>query len=286
MRKNILSTTIIIIAIILFFSGNALYILDITEQAVITQMGKPVRVVTEPGLKVKIPIIQKVIVLSKKLLEYDAAQSDIITEDKKILVIDNYCRWKIEKPLKFFLSVRSTSNAISRIQDIVYSEMRIELGKHMLSEIIAINRNEIMNNVTRLSREKAKEYGIYIDDVRIKRADLPSENEQKVYARMKSERNRIAKQYRSEGMEESTKIKARTDKEKTIIIAEAYRKVQEIKGKTDADVIKITAKAYNQDIKFYDFMKTLEIYNDIIGKGSELFLTTDSELFNVLMQKK
>ena len=267
MKNMALSTILIVLAIFIFILSNTLYTLDVTEQAVITQMGKPVNVIKEPGLKIKIPLIQKVIKLSKKLLEYDTRQSEIITKDKKILAIDNYCRWSIEDPLKFYLSVKDVSNAMSRIDDIVYSEMRIELGKHMLTEVISINRNEIMNNVTKLSKNKAKEYGIDIFDVRIKRADLPPENEQKVYARMQSERNRIAKQYRSEGIEISVKIKAKADKEKRIIIAEAYKKVQIIKGKADANVIKITANAYNKNIGLFEFLKTMEVYNKIIKKA-------------------
>jgi membrane protease subunit HflC len=244
--------------------------------------GKPVKVIKNPGLQLRIPIAHTVVKLSNKLQEYDAPPSDIITKDKKNLVVDNFCRWKIEEPLKFYKSVRDIYGAMSRLDDIIYSEMRIELGQHTLSEVISENRNDIMKNVTVLSTKKAKEYGIKIVDIRIKRADLPAENEKAVFARMRAERNRIAKQYRSEGHEEAQKIKAKTEKERTIILANAYRKVQEIKGKTDAEVIKIYANAYNQDKDFYEFMKTLEIYENILDKNSKFFMTTDSKLFDLL----
>ena len=282
MKNSIFTIILIFLVATVVISFSALFTVDVTEQAMIIQMGKPVKVIKEPGLHVKIPFIQAVTKFSKKLLEYDANPSEIITKDKKILVIDNYCRWKIEDPLKFYLNVRDVPGALARLDDIIYSEMRIELAQHTLIEVVSVNRNQVMHNVTELSGKKAKEYGIYIEDVRIKRADLPPENEQKVYDRMKAERNRIAKQYRSEGMEESEIIKSRADKESRIIIAEAYRKVQEIKGKADAEVVKITAKAYNKDINFYEFTKSLEVYNKVIKEDSDLFMSTAGKLFQFL----
>ncbi len=281
-KKLLKFIPVIVIVIILAAAGGFFYIVDVTESAILLYFGKPVKVIKEPGLQMRIPIANTVVKLSNKLQEYDAPPSEIITKDKKNLVVDNFCRWRIEDPLKFYKSVRDIYGAMSRLDDIIYSEMRIELGQHTLSEVISENRDEIMKNVTVLSTKKAKEYGIHILDIRIKRADLPAENEKAVFARMRAERNRIAKQYRSEGHEEAQKIKARTEKERTIILANAYRKVQEIKGKTDAEVIKIYANAYNQDKEFYEFMKTLEIYENILDKNSKFFMTTDSKLFHLL----
>ncbi len=281
-KKALKILPVFLIVIALAAAAGFFYVVDVTESAILLYFGKPVKVIKEPGLQMRIPVAHSVIKLSNKLQEYDAPPSDIITKDKKNLVVDNFCRWRIEDPLKFYKSVRDIYGAMSRLDDIIYSEMRIELGRHTLSEVISENRNEIMKNVTVLSTKKAKEYGIHILDIRIKRADLPPENEKAVFARMRAERNRIAKQYRSEGHEEAQKIKARTEKERTIILANAYRKVQEIKGKTDAEVIKIYANAYNQDKDFYEFMKTLEIYENILDKDSKFFMTTDSKLFDLL----
>ncbi|MDY6820019.1 MAG: protease modulator HflC [Deferribacterota bacterium] len=283
--KNSLVIISVLLLLMIILLINALFTVEVSEQVIITQMGEPVNVIKDPGLKMKIPFIQKVNTLSKKLLEYDAEPAEIITKDKKILVVDNYCKWRIVDPLRFYLTVRDMERALTRIDDIIYSEMRIELANHNLSSVISENRKKIMHNVTTLSRKKAEEYGVYIDDVRIKRADLPKENEERVFDRMRSERIRIAKRYRSEGKEEAAKIRSRTDKERRVIIAEAYRKMEEIKGKADAQVIKITSKAYSKDPEFYNYMKSLEVYNKIIDNSSHLFLSTDDKLFNYLFIK-
>jgi len=281
MNKALIPVIVVILAFIAF---KAMFItVDITEQAIITQLGKPQKTFTEPGLYFRIPGIQQAVYFSKMTEEYDAPKSDILTKDKKTLLLDNYCRWKITDPLKFYLNVRNMAGAINRLDDIIYSEMRNELGKNTLLEVITENRNEIMDSVTKLSREKAKEYGIYIVDVRIKRADLPPENERAVYARMQAERERIAKRYRSEGHEKAQIIRATTEKEKSIILADAYKREQIIKGKTDAKVVKIYADAYSKDINFYEFQKTLEVYKSTLGnENTGFFLTTDNKLLKLL----
>lgn len=282
MKKIIIGFILAVIIFILASFAGVFFVVQVNEQVIVTYLGKIVRVIKEPGIYFKVPFVNDVNYLSKMLLEYDAPVSEILTKDKKNLVLDNYCRWKIDDPLKFFLSVRDVYGAMSRIDDIIYSEMRIELGQHTLQEVISSNRTAVMQNVTKLAKEKALVYGIDIVDIRVKRADLPPENERAVFERMKAERTRIAKQYRSEGLEESQKIKARTEKESRIIIAESYRKVQEIKGETDEKVIKIYADAFNQDTNFYEFMKTLEVYSDTLGKNSKYFLSTNSKILRLL----
>lgn len=201
-------------------------------------------------------------------------------------MIDNFCRWKVVDPLKFYLTVKSYAGAFNRLDDIIYSEMRNELGKHTLIEIISHNRQKIMDSVTVLTKKKAEEYGIEIYDVRIKRADLPIQNEKAVYARMKAERERIAKQYRSEGQEEAQVIRATTEKEKAIILANAYKEVEEIKGGTDAKVIDIYAKAYGKDPDFFEFYKSLGVYENVLTEGTEFFLSTNNNIFKVLESGK
>lgn len=262
------------------------FTVDTTEQAVVTRLGKPVRTVTEPGIHMKVPFLENVNFFSKMLLNYDSSAAEILTKDKKTLVMDNYCRWYIDDPLKFYLTVKNETGAFSRLTDIVRSEMRIELARHDLIDVINQNRQEIMTNVTGRAREKAKEYGILIEDIRVKRADLPPENEKAVFARMSTERQRIAKQYRSEGMEEAQKIRARTDKEKALIMADAYRKVETTKGEADAKAVKIYADTYGKDPDFFRFYRSLEAYKKVIKPDTELYLTTDSSLFKLLKDDK
>lgn len=257
-------------------------IVDQTEQKLIVRIGKPVRVYTDPGLHYKIPFVESEIKFSKKVLELDASPSETITADKKTLLVDYYAMWYIDDPMKFYLAVRDINGASRRLDDIIYSEMLVQLSKHDLIDIIDKERRSIMDNVTELSRAKAEDFGIYIKDIRIKRADLPAQNERAVFARMISERQRIAKQYRSEGREAAQKIRARTDREAVEITSNAYKEYQSIRGKADATAIKIYADSYGKAPEFFEFFKTLEIYENAIAEGTSLYLTTDSEILNLL----
>ena len=209
-RAQLIPAILVLVALFLI---SATFQVDETNQAVITQMGKPVRTVQEPGLYFKIPYpIQDVNRFEDRLLVYDSAPTEIITQDKKNLVIDNYALWRIINPLKFMQAVNDENGAQSRLDDIIYSMLRVELGKYDLHDIVATSREEIMETVTRMCNDKALDYGIEVLDVRIKRADLPEENEKHVFDRMRAERQRIANQYRSEGEEEAVKIRAQTKK--------------------------------------------------------------------------
>ena len=212
--------------------------------------------------------------------------SIILSLDKKRLEVDNYARWRISDPLTFYRAVRTINGGLSRIDPIVYSELRVELGKHNLTEIVDKRREKIMRIVTEKASEKLKEYGIDVVDVRIKRADLSQENERAVFDRMIAERERQAKQYRSEGEEEALKIRAETDKDRAIILAEAYKKAQEISGEGDAKAVEIYAKAFKSDPSFYEFTRTLETYQKMIDTNTTLILSTDSDLLNLIKGKK
>ena len=280
---------IAIIAIIVIAAAVlalSLFTVDETEQAIVTQLGKFVKEVKQPGLHFKIPLIQTVHRFEARVLEYDAAAAKIMTDDKKHLVIDNYARWKIIDPLKFFQTVGTESGAQSRLDDIVFSEMREELARHSLSEIVSINRKQIMDVVAEQCDQKAGDYGIQIIDVRIKRADLPEEVRHSVYDRMKAERERIAKKYRSEGEEEAVKIRAETDKQKKILLAESYRQAEKLNGEGDAEAIKIYAEAFDKDSEFYSFVRTLEAYEKSLGEGTTIILPSDSEFFQYFSTSK
>lgn len=277
---------IILVILVLIGMRTVLFTVDETEQAIIVQLGKYVRTVQEPGLHFKIPFVQTVIHFENRILEYDAAAAKVITADKKHLVVDNYARWKIIDPLKFYETVRNEFGAQARLDDIVFSEIREELARHTLTEIISLQREAIMDTVGNRCDEKAREYGIQVIDVKIKRADLPEEVTHSVYARMKAERGRIAKKYRSEGEEESVKIKAQADKERTVLLADSYRHAQELKGKGDAEAIKIYAQALEEDPEFYSFLRTLEVYRKALAEGTTMVLSSDSELFQYLSQPR
>lgn len=281
MKKSLI--VIIVLGLIIFFT--TVFTVDEREQVVILQFGDPVRTITEPGLHFKLPVpFQSAITFDNRLLEYDVAPEEVLSKDKKTIIVDNYVRWRIKDPLLFLKTVQAIPNAVTRLDDIVYSELRQELGKHNMTEIITETREEIMETVTRASDKSTDEYGIEVVDVRIKRVDLPRENEMSIYARMDAERKRQANKFRSEGSEEAQKIRASTEKEKTIILANAYKESQEIRGEGEARALEIYANAYNKDVDFYEFMRTLEAYKKIIDNKTTLVLPADSKLFKVLTE--
>jgi len=280
MRKQTIIPIAIIAVLIVF--NMSVFTIDETQQSVVLQFQRIVKEIQDPGLHFKIPFIQSVDVFEKRLLEYDSAPREIITQDKKTLVVDNYARWKIINPTRFYETVRNESGGQARLDDIIYSDLRNELGKFTLQEIVRDKREEIMKAVTTLSDEKCRQYGIEIVDVRIKRADLPEQNEKPVYERMRAERKRQANLYRSEGEEESLKIKAETDKEKTIIISEAYKTAEQIRGEGDAQALTIYANAYNQDAEFFQFMRTLEAYSKTLKNQTTLVLPPDSDFLKYI----
>jgi membrane protease subunit HflC len=277
----------LVVAIIgLFFLGaSPLFTVDITQNAIVVQLGKPVRNITEPGLYVKVPFIQEVTYFDKRLLDYDSDAQDVITQDKKTLLLDNYAKWRIVDPLKVYQNFQTQRGALQRLNDIIYSELRVELGRHDLLEIVADHRADLMKIVTQRSHEKASAYGIEIQDVRIKRADLPEQNEKAVFARMQAERERQAKQYRAEGAEEAQKIRSEAEKDREIILAQAYKESEELRGAGDAKAFKVYADAYRQDVHFFEFTRTMEAYKKTFKDKSTLVMSPDSEFLHFLKQR-
>ena len=278
-------TIIILVALILILSGS-MFTVNMKQNAIVLQFQEYKETIDKPGLYFKIPLIQEVRFFTKMLLVLDAPPADIITKDKKTMVIDNFSMWRIKDPLLFLQTLRSERAGESRLDDIIKSELRVELGTHDLIDVVTITREEIMAKVTLEANIKAAEYGIEVLDVRIKRADLPEDNAQKVFGRMRSERERIAKKYRSEGAEEATKIRAGTDKEKVILIAEAYRKEQEIRGNGDARATKIYADAYNRDREFYAFMRSMQAYKNSLQTGTTVLLSEKSDFLRYLNKSR
>tara|TARA_B110000003_G_scaffold240645_1_gene247412 strand:+ start:579 stop:1430 length:852 start_codon:yes stop_codon:yes gene_type:complete len=282
--KRLLALALPIITLI---GLSSIFIVDETQQVVILQLGKPVKTVLEPGFNYKLPFpFQEKIVFDDRLLEYDSPPEAILSKDKKSLIVDNYVRWKIVDPLQFLKTVQAIPTAKSRMDDIVYSELRRELGTHDMVEIITENREEIMDVVTKASNVATLSYGISVIDVRIRRVDLPSENEESIYARMEAERKRQANKFRSEGSEEAQKIRAATDRDKTIILANAYKEAERIRGEGDAKAVQIYAKSYSSDPKFYEFVRTLDAYKKVVDDNTTLVLPSNSKLFKLLMDGK
>jgi membrane protease subunit HflC len=275
-----------LVAILVLLGLTTVFIVDETEQVVILAFGKPVRTITEPGINMKVPFpFQEKIKFDDRLLEYDSPPEEILSKDKKTLIVDNYVRWRIVDPLQFLKTVQAIPTALSRMDDIVYSELRRELGTHDMVEIITENREKLMEIVTFNSNNATLSYGIEVLDVRIRRVDLPAENEESIYARMEAERNRQANKFRSEGEEEAQKIRASTDRDKTIILADAYKEAEGIRGEGDAKAVEVYASAYSADPKFYEFVRTLDTYKKIIDDKTTLVLPADSRLFKLLLGK-
>ncbi|MGL4208571.1 MAG: protease modulator HflC [Candidatus Adiutrix sp.] len=289
---NKLYTIILIAVVALVLVSNSVFTVDQTRFALILQFGEPVSVKTKPGLHFKLPFVQNVIALDNRLMEYDVDTTIIYTGDKKNMVVDAYVRWRIDNPLLFYkrfkgeYSYSIIEEAKRRLGDIIIGELKSELGLHVMSDIISQNRNTIMESVTSGSNRKlfdeadspeaqGEGSGLQVVDVRIKRADLPPENQRSVYERMKAERDQQATKYRSEGQMEGQKIKAEADRNRSELLAQANRTSQEIRGEADAEAAAIYAEAYNQDPEFYGFTRSLESYKLAFKDKSTLVLSPD-----------
>ncbi|MDY0228088.1 MAG: protease modulator HflC [Desulfomicrobium apsheronum] len=271
------------IGIAVFILLQCVFVVDQTERAIVLQLGKPVgNADYEPGLHFKLPFVQNVIFFDSRVLEYDAPAAEILTQDKKNMVVDNFSRWRIVNPLLFYQKVRSVQNGLSRIDDIVYSQLREALGRYTLTEIVAVERSTIMDEVTTKANVLLSEYGIHIIDVRIKRTDLPQENQLAIYGRMKAERERQAKQYRSEGREEATKITTLADRQRAVILADARRAAEAARGEGEAAATAIYAQALSQDPDFYEFVRTMDAYKKTMKDQTQFVLTPQSEFFKYL----
>lgn len=283
MRLKIFSRFgVVLLGVLLILGSQTLFTVGEWEQALIIQLGEFRRVIREPGLHWKTPFLQQVSKLERRILASDAEPAEYLTVDKKRVVVNHVTRWRITEPLQFFITVRDEAGARARLDDIVFSELRQEMASREFAEIIAAQREPVMEAVAARTAEKAKQFGIDVVDVRVKRADLPGEVQASVFARMVAERERIAKRYRSEGAEESAKIKAETDKEKTIILAKAYEESQRRRGEGDALATRIYAVSYGQDPEFYGFVRSLEAYGKFLGEKSTVVLSPDSRLLRYL----
>lgn len=276
--SNMKLSLLVVVALIVFVLGNTLYVVSQPEQAIVLQFGEPVRLIKEPGLKAKIPFIQKVVIYDTRLLNLDPPAQEVVLNDKKRLDVDTFTRYRIVDPLKFYQTVRTEIQAESKLKEIVNSSVRKILGRITLQELLSKQRTEIMADISKAVEKDAAQIGVEVADVRIRRADLPVEVLQAINERMKTERERDAKEFRAQGQQQAQQIRASADKEKTIILAEANKKAQIIRGNGDKKAIEIWNNAANQDIKFFTFYRSMEAYRNSL-QDSSLVLSPDSEFF-------
>jgi membrane protease subunit HflC len=302
----------VVVLLVMATLSSSTYVVAETEQVVITQFGKPVgKPVTTPGLKMKTPFVQTVHAFEKRFLEWDGAPNQIPTKDKRFIWVDSYARWRITDPLLFFQRLRDERVAQSRLDDILDGETRNTIAKHELIDIVrstnrpfvvaedvadlsqpeaaekvAFGRDKLTQEVLENARRRTGDLGIEILDFRIKQINYVDAVRQEVYARMISERKRIAEQYRSEGAGEAARIAGEKERELRVIESEAYRQAQEIRGKADAQAADIYAGAYNRDPDFYRFLKSMDTLKNSFDADTVLVLSTDSELLKYMSSAK
>jgi modulator of FtsH protease HflC len=285
MPKLLLPILIAVVVIGLILVPQTVFVVDETEQAIILQFGDPVAILREPGLSFKAPFIQNVIKFDKRVLSSDAPPQEYLTADKKRLVVDHVTRWRIDDPLTFFKAVRTEAGARARLDDIVFSELRRELATVNFLDVISEQREAIEERVAVSAYDNAAEFGIFVLDVRTKRADLPREVEQSVFDRMRAERQRESALLRAEGEEQGNIIRAQADRNATVITAEGEQQAQALRGQGEADAIRIYAEALAQDPEFYSFSRRLQAYGAILNHGDRLVIPVDSEFFRYMLNK-
>ena len=266
-----------IIGATIFFS---VFIVKEVNQAIVLQFGDPKRIIVNPGLNFKIPFIQNVVYLDKRILNLDAPSEEVIASDQKRLIVDAFARFKIVDPLKFYISVGDERVARSRLATVINSRIRNVLGQEELQTLLSVDRIKQMELIKEGVNAEAQNFGINIVDVRIKRADLPQANSEAIFRRMQTEREREAKEFRARGAEMAVTITSTADKEVTVLIADAEKKSEIMKGEGDGERNKIFADAFGRDPEFFAFYRAMQAYETaLIGGETSLILSPDSEFF-------
>ena len=270
----------VVAAAVVILILSSTYIVYQSEQAIVLQFGEPIRVVREPGLKFKVPFVQNVVFYDARLLNLDPPAQEVVLNDKKRLDVDSFTRYKIVDPLKFYQTVRTETQARSKLAEIVNSSLRKVLGRITLTELLSDKRTQIMSDISNTVKKDAEAIGVSVADVRIRRADLPREVMQAINDRMKTERQRDAKEFRAKGQQEAQNIRATADKEATIIVAEAEKDAQITRGEGDKEAVQLWNKTVGQDVEFYDFYRSLDAYRKSLSdKDTSLILSPDSDFF-------
>jgi modulator of FtsH protease HflC len=265
--------------VILILLYTMFFTVQQTDIALVLQFGRPVRVIDHPGLQFKLPY-QNVVIYDRRILDFEPPAEEVIASDQKRLIIDTYARFKIINPLQFYQSVGTETAADQRLSSIISASLRRIIGNVELQAVISSQRAHIMKEIRDDVNNEAKGFGIDVVDVRLRRADLPKENEEAIYARMKTERQREAAQYRAQGAQQAQQIRADADRQRIEIIADAQRQAQILRGEGDAQSITIYADAYGKDPAFFSFYRSLQAYRDALtGPGTTFVVSPDSEFF-------
>jgi modulator of FtsH protease HflC len=269
---------LIIVALIIAY--GALFTVYQTRQALVVRLGQPIRVVTEPGLNYKIPLIDNVIAIDKRILDLENSAQEVIASDQKRLVVDAFARYRIKDPLKFYQSVGSVEGANSRLSTLLNSALRRVLGEATLTQVVRDQREQLMARVREQLDNEAQAFGISIVDVRIRRADLPEQNSQAVYQRMQTERQREAQEFRSQGTQRAQEIRARADRDVTVLLAEAQSKGEQVRGEGDSERNRIFAEAFGRDPEFFSFYRSMQAYEaGLRANETRMLLKPDSDFF-------
>lgn len=270
----------IVLGAILILLFSSAYIVYQPEQAIVLQFGEPIRVINEAGLKFKVPFVQNVIFYDSRLLNLDPPAQEVVLNDKKRLDVDSFTRYRIVDPLQFYQTVRTEDQARSKLAEIVNSSLRKVLGRVTLTELLSQQRTQIMNDISTIVKKDAEAIGVSVADVRIRRADLPREVMQAINDRMKTERQRDAKEFRAKGQQQARNIRATADKEATIIVAEAEKNAQITRGQGDKEAVELWNKIVGQDVDFYEFYRSLDAYKKSLSNDeTSLVLSPDSDFF-------
>ena len=274
-------TVIIIFIFLLFLTAyGSMFVVHQVQQVLVLQFGDPKRVIKEPGLKFKLPLIQNTVDYDKRILDYDLPVEEIIASDQKRLVVDPFARYKILDPLKFYQTVRNENGIRNRLNSIIIAALRRVVGGVELSSLLTDKRQSIMSDIRDEVNREAQRFGIEVIDVRIRRADLPEANSLAIYDRMKSEREKEAREYRAQGQEASKRIRSIADRDKTVILANASKKGQILKGEGDSQSIKIYANAFKKDPEFFMFYRSMQAYKESLSdESTTMVLSPNSDFF-------
>ena len=280
MNRRMLAILGIIVLVGGVFAFSALFTVHQTQQALVLQFGEPKSVVKDPGLHFKLPFVQNVIFLDKRMLSHEGTGEEVIASDRKRLVVTSFLRYRIEDPLRFYQTVGNENVARQRLNALLTSSLRQVIGTVPLQSVLTGERAELMSQIALRVNEEAKDLGITISDVRIKRADLPEANNQAIYARMKTEREREAREFRAQGAEISQRIRSRADREKVVLVAEAQKQAQILRGEGDGNAVRIFAEAFGTDVEFFTFYRSMQAYrNSLGGEDTTMVLSPDSDFF-------
>lgn len=280
MVRHPVLTSIFVLVVVALLS-QCYFTVHQTQKAIVLQLGEPLSEVYGPGLHFKLPFIQNVVYFDSRVLDYEARSREAFTVDKKAIVLDNYARWRITNPLQFYRTMRTIPGAQARLDDVVYSQLRALVGAYTLTQVVSSHRAEIMKEVTNKVSDLMKPFGVEVLDVRIKRTDLPTENQLAIFERMRAERERQAKQYRSEGEEESTRIRSDADRQSALILAEATREAQVERGRGDAEAAGEYSRAYEKSPDFYAYQRWLEAMRKSFKENSKMVISNGSPLLDL-----